>query len=67
MSNRVAEHRARMKQRGYKEVRYWVPDTTSPEFTRRIRDEAVALNAADNREETAGFLDDIQADVMGER
>lgn len=56
-----------MRQRGYKEVRYWVPDTTSPEFARRIRDEAPALNAADNREQTAAFLDEIQADVMGDR
>ena len=56
-----------MKQRGYKEVRYWVPDVSSPEFARRIRDEAAALNDADRRESTAEFLDDIQADAMGAR
>jgi hypothetical protein len=67
MSNRVADHRARMKQRGYKEVRYWVPDTASPEFARRIRNEATALNEADNREQTAAFLDEVQADVLGQQ
>lgn len=53
-----------MKQRGYKEVRYWVPDTASPEFARRIRDEAAELNEADRREQTAAFLDEVQADVI---
>lgn len=56
-----------MRQRGYKEVRYWVPDLASPEFARRIREESAALNAADEREQTADLLEDLQADVMGER
>ncbi len=60
----MAAYRDRMRQRGYKEVRFWVPDTTSPEFAARIRDEAPALNAADAREQTAEFLDDIQADLL---
>jgi len=55
-----------MKQRGYKEVRYWVADVTSPEFVRRIREEAVALNAADEREHMADLLEELQADVMGD-
>ena len=64
MRNRVADYRNRMRQRGYKEVRFWVPDTTSGEFAARIRDEAPALNETDTREHTAAFLDDIQADVL---
>lgn len=66
MSNRVAEHRARMKARGYKEVRYWVPDVSSPEFARRIHDEAAALNDADRADDVAEFLDDVQADTVAE-
>lgn len=60
----MADYRNRMRQRGYKEVRFWVPDTTSREFAARIRDEAPALNEADMREHTAAFLDDIQSDVL---
>ncbi|MEO7124875.1 MAG: antitoxin MazE-like protein [Nakamurella sp.] len=60
----MADYRNRMRQRGYKEVRFWVPDTTSGEFAARIRDEAPALNETDTREHTAAFLDDIQADVL---
>lgn len=64
MSNRVAEYRARMRQRGYKEVRYWAPDTASPEFASRIQREARRLNGADRRDGMADFLDEIQADVL---
>jgi hypothetical protein len=56
-----------MRQRGYKEVRYWVPDVTSPEFVQRIRHEAAALNEADQREDTAAFLDDVQTAAMTEQ
>lgn len=53
-----------MRARGYKEVRYWVPDVSSPEFARRIRDEAVALNRADADDATAEFLEDVQAETV---
>lgn len=56
-----------MKARGYKEVRYWVPDVTSAEFVERLRAEFVALNAADRRDATADFLDNVQADTIDER
>jgi hypothetical protein len=56
-----------MRQRGYKEVRYWVPDVTSPEFVQRIRNEAATLNKADQREDTANFLDDVQTEAMTEQ
>lgn len=55
-----------MKERGYKEVRFWVPDVRSPEFVRRIRAEAVALNEADRADAVAEFLDDVQADTVTE-
>ncbi|WP_293053288.1 antitoxin MazE-like protein [Mycobacterium sp.] len=67
MRNRVAEYRHRMKARGYKEVRYWVPDVTSAEFVERLRAESMALNASDRRDATADFLDDIQADTIDAR
>jgi hypothetical protein len=57
----------RMRQRGYKEVRYWVPDVTSPEFVQRIRNEAAPLNETDQREDTAKFLDDVQTEAMTEQ
>ena len=67
MRNRVAEHRDRMKARGYKEVRYWVPDLTSAEFVERLRAECIAINTADQRDATSDFLDDVQANTLDER
>ncbi len=56
-----------MKARGYKEVRYWVPDVTDPAFVRRISEQAPALNEADRSEGTADFLDEVQAETLGEQ
>lgn len=56
-----------MRGRGYKEVRYWVPDTSSLEFIQRISAEARALNKVDRREGVAEFLEDVQAEAMSER
>ena len=55
-----------MRERGYKEVRYWVPDLTSAEFVQRIRQEAAAVNEADDRASTAELLDEIQAEALAE-
>ncbi|MCL2781450.1 MAG: antitoxin MazE family protein [Actinomycetia bacterium] len=66
VANRVAKHRARMKARGYKEVRYWVPDLSSAEFAERIRQEMPALNAAARRDGAAQFLDEVQAETLAE-
>lgn len=55
-----------MKQRGYKEVRYWVPDTGSAAFGARIKSEMRALRRADADDGTADFLDEIQSDVLND-
>lgn len=55
-----------MRERGYREVRYWVPDVTSAQFVQRIRQEAAAVNEADRRAATAEFLDEIQAETLTE-
>ena len=66
MVSRVTEYRANMRSRGYKEIRYWVPDVTSDTFAQRIQVEAAALNAADRMTEMADYLDAIQAETTAE-
>lgn len=53
-----------MRRAGYREVRYWVPDASSDAFIQRIRAESTALNAADGRDGTAEFLDEVQAELV---
>ena len=56
---RVAAHRARMRERGYRELRLWVPDVRSVAFRVEAQRAAVAMNAADAREQVGEFLDDV--------
>jgi hypothetical protein len=54
--DRVAAHRARMRQRGYREIRVWVPDVRTAEFANQARRASAAMNAADARDDIAAFL-----------
>jgi len=53
---RVAAYRARMRERGYREVRVWVPDVRSPEFAKEAHRATAAMNAADVHENLTEFL-----------
>ncbi|MCL2787053.1 MAG: antitoxin MazE family protein [Micrococcales bacterium] len=53
---RVAAHRARMHERGYREVRVWVPDARTEAFAARAREACLAMNRADADDDVARFL-----------
>ncbi len=55
---RVAAHRARMRSRGYREVRMWVPDVRSEEFATEARRASIRMNRADAAD---GVMDDLEA------
>ncbi len=57
-SERGAAHRLRMRERGYREVRVWVPDVRSEAFAAEARRAAVAMNAADSSDDVAVALEE---------
>lgn len=44
---RVSAYRNRMRERGYREVRFWVPDTRTAEFAAEATRATLAMNQAD--------------------
>ena len=54
-------YRARKKAAGMREVRFWVPDVTSPEFWARSVRAAEALRAAPEEAETMNFIEQLHA------
>ena len=46
-----------MRERGYREIRMWVPDVRSERFAAEARRAALAMNAADADDGVAEFLD----------
>ena len=58
---RVAAHRARMRERGYREVRLWVPDVRSEQFIETAERATLAMNQADISDDIGAWLDDTDA------
>ena len=47
VNDRVMAHRRRMNERGFREMRVWVPDVNSPEFAKAAHEQSLILAAAD--------------------
>lgn len=56
LNDGVRRYRERMRERGYRQVNIWVPDTRSPEFMERCREQSLRAARADADE---GILDDL--------
>lgn len=60
--DRVAEHRRRMRQRGYRLVQVWVPDVRSAEFAREAHRQALAVRDTDRRSDDQEFVEAVSID-----
>lgn len=60
---RVAEHRRRMRERGYRPVQIWVPDVRSDAFAAEAHRQAARLAAADRAGDDQDFVDAISIDL----
>ena len=56
---RVAEHRRRMRARGYRPIQVWVPDVRSAAFAAEARRQSMLLAAADRSGDDQDFVDAI--------
>jgi hypothetical protein len=61
VAERVNEHRQRMRERGFRPIQIWVPDTRHDEFRREAAREAALVAAADRSDDTQDFLDAVAA------
>jgi ribosomal protein L3 len=55
---RVAEHRKRMEQEGYRLVQMWVPDRANEDYLAQMRRESASINVADQTDDVMEWLDD---------
>ncbi|HWS58405.1 MAG TPA: antitoxin MazE-like protein [Actinotalea sp.] len=64
--NRVAEHRRRMRERGYRPVQVWVPDVRSDAFAAEAHRQSARLAAADRAGDDQDFVEAISVE-LGDR
>ena len=60
--DRVARHRVAMRERGFRQIQMWVPDTRTEEFKREARRQALAVAAADRAGDDQDFIEQISED-----
>ena len=66
VSQRVAEHRRRMRERGYRPVQLWVPDVRSSAFAAEAHRQSLNLAAADRDSDDQDFVEAISVDLDDE-
>ena len=56
---RVQNHRDRMRERGFRLLQIWVPDTRTPEFAEEARRQSLAVANSRHEREDQAFVDAI--------
>jgi len=52
-------YRARLKARGLRQIQLWVPDTTDPDFPRKIRQQVRRLERAPEERDSLEFIERV--------
>lgn len=60
-TQRSADYRRRMKERGFRPIQMWVPDVHSAEFAAEAHRESLAVAAADAQSDDMDFVEAISA------
>ncbi|WP_427004443.1 antitoxin MazE family protein [Pseudarthrobacter sp. H2] len=60
--DRVARHRAAMRERGFRQIQMWVPDVRTEEFRREARRQALAVAVSDRAGDDQDFIEQISED-----
>jgi Protein of unknown function (DUF3018) len=60
--DRVARHRAAMRERGFRQIQMWVPDARTEEFRREARRQSMAVAASDRSGDDQDFIEQISED-----
>ncbi len=64
-TGKVARHRQRMRAAGLRPVQFWVPDTRSPEFAARLRQQCRSLEGDPAEADALRFTEEAAAHVEG--
>ena len=59
VSDRVGQHRHRMRARGYRPVQIWVPDVRTEQFAREARHQAALVAQNDRAVDDQDFIEAV--------
>lgn len=58
-AERVKTYRRRMREKGYRQVSFWVPDVTTPEFAAEARRQSLLIANSPYEADDQAFIDSI--------
>jgi hypothetical protein len=61
--DRVARHRAAMRERGFRQIQMWVPDVRTEEFRQEARRQSLAVAASDRAGDDQDFIEQISEEL----
>jgi len=62
---KVARHRARLRAAGLRPVQFWVQDTRSPEYVRRLHEQCLSLDADPEEKQVMAFAQTAASLIEG--
>jgi hypothetical protein len=62
VTERVREHRQRLRAQGLRPIQIWVPDVRSPEFAAQAHHQSAAVAASTHADDDQAFIDAISLD-----
>jgi len=65
-AERVADHRARMRERGLKPIQVWVPDVTSPTIAAEVRRQGALVAQADHADGIDDWIEAQNAELWAD-
>ena len=64
-ASKTARHRERMRAAGFRPVQFWVPDTRSPEFAARVRQQCRKLKDDPAEADALRWSEQAAAQITG--
>lgn len=64
-SAKVERHRSRMRAEGLRPFQMWVPDTRTPQFAEKVKQQARRLKRASSESETLAITDEAASKTEG--
>jgi len=61
VKERVAEHRRRMRERGFRPIQIWVPDVRTPSFAAEAARQSAMIAAHPSASEEQSFVEAVSA------
>lgn len=63
-AQKMRDYRARLRAQGLRQVQFWIPDTRTPEFAAKAREESMRIARSEGEKEDLEFAGALFEDML---